>query len=218
VTPAPAPAPATLRLKPLRRADLPVDTIAMARFLIGCCLVHDLPEGRLAGRIVETEAYPVGDSTSYAWRGPSAANAPMFGERGHALVRLVYGMWWNLNISSELPGVGAGVLVRALEPLLGMARMQALRPDATPQALARGPGLLAAAMAITGAQMGADLCRGKGLWLARDGSAPPSVGVTTRIGLSRETEQPLRFYLPGSPFVSGPRRLLAVAQPRRVQQ
>lgn len=199
-------------LRPLTRAALPLDTVRMARYLVGKYLVHDLPEGRAAGRIVEVEAYPVGDSTSYAYRGPTQANRAMFMARGHAVVWLVYGVAWTLNISAEAEGTGAGVLVRALEPVAGIALMQHRRPGAALRDLARGPGRLGAAMAIGPAQYGADLCAGAGLWLAADGARSRTpVGVATRIGLSRETERPLRFYVPGSPFVSGPRKLLAPA-------
>ncbi len=211
--PQPSPLP---DLRPIARADLPTDTVAMARYLVGKYLMHDLPEGRLAGRIVEVEAYPVGDSTSYAWRGRTHANRAMFMAPGHALVWLVYGVSWTLNISAEAEGTGAGVLLRALEPVAGIELMQHHRPAAGLRDLARGPGRLGAAMAVGPALYGADLCTGAGLWLAADaagvdGRPAGDIGVTTRIGLSREADRPLRFYVPGSPFVSGPRRLLTGA-------
>jgi DNA-3-methyladenine glycosylase len=193
---------------PLRRADLPVDTVELARFMVGKYLVHDLAEGRMSGRIVETEAYPVGDSTGHAYIGRRAWNASLFLERGHAYVRLTYGASWMLNMSSEEADVGAGVLIRAVEPLEGLGAMAARRRDVPVRDLARGPGRLTQAFGVGAAFDGVDLCSGHGLWIGRVKEPARPIGVTTRIGLSREIDQPLRFYEAGSPFVSGPRRLL----------
>ncbi|MEM5387297.1 DNA-3-methyladenine glycosylase [Paraburkholderia phymatum] len=199
----------TLPIVPLSRNDLPVDTVDLAGFMLGKYLVHDLREGRVAGRIVETEAYPVGDSTNHAWPGRRAYNGSMFLERGHAYVRLTYGIYNVINVVSEREGTGAAVLIRALEPVEGIEWMQARRPDAKLRDLARGPGRLALALGIDLGFDGADLCTGRGLWLgAIDGKRVP-FAVTTRIGIARETHRLLRFYEPGSPFVSGPRKLLS---------
>src|SRR5271170_2700874 len=111
----------------LRRADLPVDTATLARFLIGKTLVHDHPEGRMSGRIVETEAYVIGDAAGHAYRGPTPRNRTLFLTRGHAYVYFVYDCWYALNVSGERAGVGAGVLLRALEPLEGIALMHRRR-------------------------------------------------------------------------------------------
>jgi DNA-3-methyladenine glycosylase len=188
----------TWRIAPLGRAALPVDATELAHYLIGKCLVHDMPEGRISGRIVETEAYPVGDSTGHAFIGRRHYNESLFLAPGHAYVRLTYGVSYMLNVSAEEEDVGAGVLLRAVEPLEGVAQMQA-----------RGPGRLTLAFGVGPSLNGVDLCTGKGLWLgtmARAKAVP--VAATTRIGLSREMHRPLRFYEPGSPFVSGPRKLL----------
>jgi DNA-3-methyladenine glycosylase len=199
----------------LSREDLPVDPTAMARYLIGKVVVHDLPEGRVSGRIVETEAYPLGDSTSHAFRGRRADNGAMFLAPGHAYVKLTYGVSYVLNLSAEAEGTGAGVLIRALEPIEGIEIMRARRPRSTPRDLARGPGRLAVAFGIDMRHDGVDLCTGHGLWLASlaaesTGEIPPvRVGITTRIGLTREAHRLLRFYSSGSPFVSGPRHLLS---------
>ena len=193
---------------PLRRDDLPVDTVELARYMVGKYVVHDLPEGRISGRIVETEAYPVGDSTSHAFIGLRAYNASLFMARGHAYVRLTYGVSYMLNMSSEAEGTGAGILVRAIEPLEGLALMQARRPGVSLRDLARGPGRLTIALGIGQAFDGRDLCTGHDLWIGRIDAEQTAVAATTRIGLSREMHRPLRFYEPGSPFVSGPRKLL----------
>jgi DNA-3-methyladenine glycosylase len=193
--------------EPIARSDLPVDTVAMARFLIGALVVRAMAEGVISGRIVETEAYPVGDAASHAYRGETARNRVLYGCRGHAYVYLAYGVADMLNVSSEVAGVGAGVLIRALEPLEGVAAMQRHRGIESLRDLARGPGRLAAALAIDRRLDGTDLCRVGPLWLARDGHEAPEIGVSTRIGLTKAADQPLRFYARGSRFVSGPNAL-----------
>jgi DNA-3-methyladenine glycosylase len=95
---------------------MPVDTVQLARFLIGKMLVRILAEGIAGGRIVETEAYPIGDLAGHAYRGMTPRNRALFLERGHAYVYLAYGTSFMLNVSSETLGVGAGVLIRAIEP------------------------------------------------------------------------------------------------------
>jgi DNA-3-methyladenine glycosylase len=193
--------------EPIARSDLPVDTVAMARFLIGAFVVRAMAEGVISGRIVETEAYPVGDAASHAYRGETARNRVLYGCRGHAYVYLAYGVADMLNVSSEVAGVGAGVLIRALEPLEGVAAMQRHRGIESLRDLARGPGRLAAALAIDRRLDGTDLCRVGPLWLACDGHEAPEIGVSTRIGLTKAADQPLRFYARGSRFVSGPNAL-----------
>ena len=198
-----------LPVKRLTRRSLPVDTIALARFLVGRILVREHRDGRMSGRIVETEAYPVGDSTGYAFPGLTARNAPLFRERGCAYVRLVYGAAYTLNLAAERAGVGAAVLIRAIEPLEGSEQMQHRRPRATLIDLARGPGRLCEALAIDPRFDGTDLCASTTLWLGTLPHKARVVGVTTRIGLSREQHYQRRFFERGSRFVSGPRWALA---------
>ncbi len=172
-------------------------------------MVRQTADGVLSGRIVETEAYPVGDAASHAFRGETPRNRALFLSRGHAYVYLAYGVSYLLNVSSEAEGVGAGVLIRALEPLDGIAAMQRNRGVHSLRDLARGPGRLAAAMEIDRRVDGVNLCAQGPLWLARDLGEAPDIGISTRIGLSREADRPLRFYARGSRFVSGPRALNA---------
>jgi DNA-3-methyladenine glycosylase len=197
----------THRFRRLRRSQLPVDTTDLARFLIGKTLVHDTDHGRLSGRIVETEAYVIGDESSHGFRGRTDRNQSLFLERGHAYVYFIYGCWYALNVSSETEGVGAGVLLRALEPLEGLARMHVNRPGASAPALARGPGCLATAMTINRRYDGIDLCASHSLWLAEAVRPAGKIGVSTRIGLSKEAHRPLRFYEIGNPCLSGPKHL-----------
>ncbi|HTC29234.1 MAG TPA: DNA-3-methyladenine glycosylase [Candidatus Acidoferrum sp.] len=189
----------------LRRKDLPIDTVELARFLVGKMLVHDLRGQRASGRIVETEAYPVGDAAGHAFRGKTQRNAPLYLARGHAYVYFIYGMYYCLNVSSERAGVGAGVLIRALEPLEGIDLMKKRRGTSSVRDLARGPGRLAVAMAIDMRDNGLDLCADPSLWLGVDADHHSVVGATTRIGLSREQARRWRFYERGNTFVSGPR-------------
>jgi DNA-3-methyladenine glycosylase len=196
-----------LQLRPVLREELPAPAARLARWLIGKTLVRRHPAGRMSGRIVETEAYVVGDASGHAFRGKTARNASLFLERGHAYVYFVYGCWFSLNVSAGRSGIGSGVLLRALEPLEGVELMAANRPGSRIADLARGPGRLATALGITGDLDGQDLCRGDGpLWLADAVRKRGRIAAGPRIGISRETHRPLRFFEMGNPSVSGPRR------------
>jgi DNA-3-methyladenine glycosylase len=191
----------------LDRAELPIDTAKLARFLIGKMLVRKLPEGIAAGRIVETEAYSIGDAAGHAYRGITPRNQALFLERGHAYVYLAYGTSFMMNVSSEAAGVGAGLLIRAIEPTDGITIMERNRGTERVRDLARGPGRLCAALGIDRGLDGVDLCRKGPLWLGCDGHAAGEIGQGKRIGISRATDEPLRFYVRGNSFVSGPRAL-----------
>jgi DNA-3-methyladenine glycosylase len=194
-------------IRHLRRSELPADTIRLARYLIGKTLVHDLPQGRLSGRIVETEAYPIGDAAGHAFRGQTPSLRSLFLRRGHAYIYFTYGSCFMMNVSSERAGVGAGVLLRALEPLEGLGVMQQNRGLHRLLDLARGPGRLAQAMDIDKTYDGVDLCAGGPLWLGTAARRTGPIGASVRIGITRAIHQPHRFYERGSPFVSGPKRL-----------
>lgn len=180
-----------------------MDTDALARYLIGKVVVRELPEGVASGRIVETEAHVVGDAAGHACRGMTPRTRSLFLECGHAYVYLAYGSSYMLNVSSEAPGVGAGVLIRALEPLEGIPIMRLNRGVERLRDLARGPGRLAAALRVDRRLDGLDLCREGPLCLGRDDHEPGEIGRSIRIGISRDANRLLRFYLRGSPFVSG---------------
>jgi DNA-3-methyladenine glycosylase len=192
---------------PLSRAELPVDTVALARYLIGKMLVREMAEGVVSGRIVETEAYIVGDAAAHAYRGMTPRNRSLFLERGHAYVYLAYGSAYMLNVSSETAGIGAGILIRALEPRGGIPIMRRNRQIERLRDLARGPGRLAAALQVDRRFDGLDLCREGALWLGRCDREAGEIGQSVRIGIARDANRLLRFYLRGSPFVSGPRSL-----------
>jgi DNA-3-methyladenine glycosylase len=203
------------------RAELPCETLALAQFLIGKILVHELPQGTLSGRIVETEGYPPGDPSGHHFRGPTKRNRSLFLRPGHVYVFFNYGMHFMLNVSSEAAGVGGGVLIRAIEPLEGIELMQRHRKKLPLTDLTRGPGRLAAALRIDRRLDGLDLFARGPLWLgvpkrkksptARASAADSqnAIGTTVRIGITHWADRPFRFFERGNPFVSGPKRLLA---------
>jgi DNA-3-methyladenine glycosylase len=190
----------------LARSELPIDTASLARYLIGKVLVRELPEGTASGRIVETEAYVVGDAAGHAYRGITPRNRSLFLVRGHAYIYLAYGISYMLNVSSEMPGIGAGVLIRALEPLEGIPIMQRNRGIERLRDLARGPGRLTAALRVDRRLDGLDLCQEGPLWLGGGDHEPGEIGRSMRIGVSRDAHRLLRFYVRDSPFISGPRK------------
>jgi len=192
---------------PLPQGDLPTDTAALARFLLGKLVMRALPEGIVVGRIVETEAYVVGDAAGHAYRGETRRNRSLFLEPGRAYVYLAYGVSWMLNVSSETQGIGAGALIRALEPLEGVEIMRRNRGVERLRDLARGPGRLCQALRIDRSLDGIDLCRRGPLWLASDRFEPGAIGESVRIGITKDAERVLRFYVRGSGFVSGTKRL-----------
>jgi DNA-3-methyladenine glycosylase len=201
-------------IRRLRRSELPSDTIELARFLIGKVVVHELPAGRVSGRIVETEAYPPGDPAGHHFRGPTPRIRSMYLEPGHAYVFFNYGAHFMLNVSGEPAGTAGGILIRAAEPLEGIELMKKHRDCNDLLGLTRGPGRLAAAFQINRSHDGIDLCAEHALWLGaiRGGGAHRGkqtvIGATVRIGITRAADHVLRFYEAGSPFVSGPKRLL----------
>lgn len=181
-------------------------TLEVARDLLGKVLVRELPEGRVALRIVETEAY-IGenDQACHASKGLTLRNKVMFGEPGHAYVYLIYGMYNCLNLVTERNGYPAAVLIRAGEPIEGGEIMAALRPNCKkPHDLASGPGKLCSATGITRALNGADVCS-KGALYVEDGPSVRNVVACPRIGVDYAGEdalRPWRFYDKNSPCVS----------------
>jgi DNA-3-methyladenine glycosylase len=195
----------SMDIRLLSRSELPVPAASLARWLVGKTLVREHRRGLMSGRIVETEAYVVGDASSHAYKGKTARNASLFLERGHAYVYFIYGCWFSLNVTAGRAGTGTGVLLRALEPLEGVALMARHRRGVRLQDLARGPGRLATALDITRALDGHDLCAGGALWLGDAVRARGRIGTGTRIGIARERHRVLRFFEEGNPCVSGPR-------------
>jgi len=197
----------SLSIRRLRRSELPMDTLELAQYLIGKTLVHELPQVRLSGRIVETEAYPVGDAAGHSFRGETPSIRSLFLPHGHAYVYFTYGSCFMMNVSSEAGGVGAGVLIRAVEPLEGISYMERRRGTRRFHDLTRGPGRLAQAMKIDRTLDGLNLCSRGNLWLGDSVRNSGLVGTSVRIGINREVDKLYRYYERGNPHVSGPKRM-----------
>ncbi len=195
--------PLQCSLECLRRADLPVGTMELAQYLIGKTLVHTLATARLSGVIVETEAYPPGDAAGHAFRGKTRGNQSLFLGPGYCYVYFTYGSSFMVNVTSEELGIGAGVLLRALEPLEGIEIMQRFRKVTRTRDIARGPGRLAQAMQIDKRYDGVDLCAGGALWLGTATRRLGPICSSPRIGLTREVDRKRRFFESGNPYVSG---------------
>jgi len=172
----------------------------VARALLGKTLVH----GRVAARIVETEAYlGLTDAAAHASRGRTARTEVLFGHPGHTYVYLIYGMYECLNVVAEPHGSPGCVLIRALEPLRGIESMRRRRPAVKRiEDLANGPGKLTLAMGITRRHNGVDLTRGPLAIHAPGSEGPVEIAVSPRIGITKNPDWPLRFYIAGNRFVS----------------
>ena len=171
----------------------------VARELVGCVLLVD----GVGGVIVETEAYAPSDAASHAYRGQTPRNAAMFGPPGRLYVYRSYGIHWCANVVCEREGTGAAVLLRALEPTVGLDLMAARRGLADPRLLCSGPGRLTQALGITGEHDGCALDQAPFSLLPRRDE--PDVVTGPRVGISRATDLPWRYALAGSAFVSRPR-------------
>ena len=186
--------------KPLGRAFYSRDTVSVARGLLGKLLVHLNGGTRVAGRIVETEAYlGEGDPGSHACRGATPRSSVMFGEPGRAYVYFVYGNHHLLNAVTEPAGKPGAVLIRALEPVEGVEIMRQRR--GRERDLTNGPGKLTRALGVDLSHNGADMTRGD-LFILDDGVGVENIGVTGRVGLSEGGDLPLRFFIPSNPHVS----------------
>jgi DNA-3-methyladenine glycosylase len=173
---------------------------AVARDLLGKVLIH----GATGGIIVETEAYlGLDDAASHAYRGITKRTEVMFGPAGHAYVYFIYGMYECVNMVAEKDGVAGAVLIRALEPLLGIELMQTRRSGAKrARDLTSGPGKLTIALGITRALNGADVTKGPLVVRDRRGGEPFEIVAGPRIGISKSADLPLRFTIRGNDFVS----------------
>ncbi len=183
---------------------------SVARALLGARLVRVLPNGaRLAGRIVETEAYSgLDDLASHGHSRRTPRNRPMYGPPGRAYVYFTYGNYWLFNVVCEPEGDPAAVLVRAVEPLEGLEEMAARRPDRGPFEWTSGPGKLVLALGISGADNTLDLTTtANNLWIEPDVVVPDDqVRTGPRIGMGKTPEPwhsiPWRWWVAGNPYVS----------------
>lgn len=185
--------------KPSTQPDLS-DALGAAKALLGWKLVHDSPEGRTAGYIVETEAYTMEDPASHAYRGLTPRTKAMFEKAGTIYVYFTYGMHFCVNVVTGKRGHGQAVLLRALEPVEGIELMQKRRHTKDVYNLANGPGKLVQAMGITKAHYGSHVLDGP--LSLEPGIQPAQVVQTTRIGIKKAVDQPWRFYITDNPYVS----------------
>lgn len=180
-------------------------TTEVARDLLGCCLISEAAGGRTAGRIVETEAYcgPADPAAHSSWmrteRVQSMARVP-----GRAYVHRAYGIHIMLNVVAKPEGQVGAVLIRAIEPMIGLELMAKRRGLERVRLLGSGPGRLCQAFGLTLDDHGTDLVSGGRVWL-EPGEPPAAIAASGRIGITRGTEHQWRFFEPGSPFVSGRR-------------
>lgn len=208
------------KFKPLPRDFFSRDPRRVSKAILGKLLVRKNGRNPLVARIVEVEAYlGTDDPAAHAASGRTARNAVLFGPPGHAYIYFIYGNHYCLNVSCLPDGVPGCILVRALEPLSGIREMAALRGitlEGTKnlKLLTSGPGRLAEAFGITREQDNdKDLTNAKSdLYIADDGWRPEKIAITTRIGLTKAAELPLRYIIAGNKFVSGPRNLVQLDQ------
>ena len=177
------------------------ETFALSKFLLGCTLVHDSPEGRTAGIIVETEGYLQGDPACHAYRKKSIRNAPMFESAGTCYVYQIYGMHYCVNISGGPKDIGEAVLIRALEPTEGIELMQKRRKTNDLKSLCSGPAKLVQAMGIT-IDFNFLTLDSDEFHCLESTNNDFSIVTTTRIGLTQGADLPYRFYIEGNRFVS----------------
>jgi DNA-3-methyladenine glycosylase len=181
----------------------------VARALLGKVLVH----AGVSGRIVETEAYlGLNDAASHASRGPTPRTEVIFGPPGHAYVYLIYGIHDCLNVVAEPEGSPGCVLIRAVEPISGIATMRRRRQVARAVDLTNGPGKLTRALGITLRHNGVDLTRGPITVHEPASGAAFEIGISPRIGITHNADWPLRFFIAGNEFVSGARHATLEAQ------
>ncbi|MBC7408679.1 MAG: DNA-3-methyladenine glycosylase [Arcicella sp.] len=186
-----------------------LDTLSIAKNLLGYTFIHESVEGKTAGIIVETEAYLQDDPACHAYRKKSVRNAPMFGKAGTIYVYQIYGMHFCVNISTNQEDIGEAVLIRALEPTEGLDLMEERRlkhsklTQMKPKDLCSGPGKLVQAMGIN---------KNMNDWHILDSGLkiiPPKIQIadsdiitTVRIGITQGADLPYRFYIKENKFVS----------------
>jgi DNA-3-methyladenine glycosylase len=189
--------------RPLSRRFYARPSPVVARELLGRLLVRRLGGGLLVARIVETEAYQEDDPASHSFSGPTARNEVMFGPAGFLYVYFTYGMHFCMNVVTGRPEEGSAVLLRAAEPLDGLAAMAKRRGVSAPRSLCSGPARLTQAFGVSRAENGSDLVAGDDLWIGAGRRTPDAaVRVGPRVGIRRAADVPWRFWVNASPFIS----------------
>jgi DNA-3-methyladenine glycosylase len=178
------------------------ETTRVAQQLLGMELVCNTEEGVCSGVIVETEAYLANDPASHSYAGPTKRNRSMFGPAGTAYVYQIYGLHYCFNVVTGRAGEGEAVLIRALEPKIGQPLMRQRRESEILTSLCSGPAKLVQALGITPELDGTPLTSDR-IYLLKDRELEADqIITTTRIGISKAAEAPLRFYIKNSPYTS----------------
>lgn len=173
----------------------------LAQDLLGCKLMYEKPEGITSGIIVETEAYHQSDEASHTYSGKTSRNRATFGPGGHAYIYFTYGMHWCFNVTAEEDGIGAGVLIRALEPVDGIVLMKSRRDKEDLHNLCSGPSKLVQAMGISKEDYGTALYKGK-LFIAERNKQQITVLSGPRVGIKKAVEKPWRFWIKDNSYIS----------------
>jgi DNA-3-methyladenine glycosylase len=180
--------------------DLLLSADTAARDLLGMKLIANLPGGKAGGFIVETEAYSMDDPASHAYRGKTARNESMFCEAGTIYVYFTYGMHYCLNIVTAQAGIGEAVLIRALEPVMGLKHMSRRRNTENKYMLANGPAKLTQALGVTKRMNGTNLYDGP--IHIESGFEPERIGQSRRIGITKGRDFQCRYFVTGSRYLS----------------
>ena len=190
--------------KRFERSFFQRDSPALAPEILGAYLHRKIDGIELIGKIVEVEAYAVGDAAAHTFRGITPRTKVLFGVAGVAYIYFTYGMHYCFNVSANEEGVGEAVLLRAVEPVQGIEKMRTLRKRVVnDHELTSGPARLCQAMALTKEQNGTDLIESDEIFLTRGEHVPDSeIAISTRIGITVAMEHPWRFYVRGNPYVS----------------
>lgn len=181
------------------------DTEVVAKELLGKWVIYTSSQGVTGGIIVETEAYlGLEDPACHSARGCTARTKVMFGPAGKIYVYLIYGMYYCLNVTTAEPEKPEAVLIRAIEPKLGLELMQKRRNRSKLKELCSGPGKMAQAMGIDKSLNGCSAIDGPIAFYKKQSDYPINIITTTRIGISQAANWPLRYYIKGNKYISKP--------------
>lgn len=195
---------------PPTRKTLTKSTTEAAKSLLGAKLTTTLNGRRTSGMIVEVEAYcGAMDEAAHSFRGPTPRCEVMFDRPGLCYVYFTYGMHFCVNVVTREKGIGEAVLIRAIEPLEGLETMKRRRPSTKLTDLTNGPAKLCKALAIDRSFLGEDLFTSERIRITPHRNIlPKEIATSKRIGITRSTHLPLRFYVRESPFISRSRAVL----------
>lgn len=177
-------------------------SVDAAQQLLGCFIVRDLPQGQVVVKIVEVEAYHQDDAASHSYRGETTPTKTMFGPSGHLYVYFTYGMHCCCNVVTSGAGVGAGALIRAVEPVQGEDILAINRSGRSGRDLTNGPAKLCQAMSIDLKMNGHNLRQSPMRLVAGQPVDYDEIVASPRIGISREVDRLWRFYIKDNPYVS----------------